>query len=161
MSEKEEPRPWLPEETPAKDAPPAAAPHEPDAAAGATPSAPKQDTWSAPAHPGAPESVLPDDAPLEDRVIAALRTVFDPEIPVNIYDLGLIYEVKTTDEGAVHVQMTLTSPACPVAGTLPGEVELRVKAVEGVSDATIELVWDPPWDPSKLSPEARLALGMP
>jgi FeS assembly SUF system protein len=96
----------------------------------------------------------------EGRVIEALRTVFDPEIPVNIYDLGLVYEVEVDLEGKAYVQMTLTSPACPVAGSLPGEVETRVRSVEGVTDATIDLVWDPPWTPAKLSEAARLQLGM-
>ena len=103
----------------------------------------------------------PSSSDVKERVIDALRTVFDPEIPVNIYELGLIYDVKV-DEAArsVNVEMTLTSPACPVAGTLPGEVETRVREVEGVDDCVVELVWDPPWGPEKLSEEARLQLGL-
>jgi FeS assembly SUF system protein len=97
---------------------------------------------------------------LKDRVIEALRSVFDPEIPVNIYELGLIYAVNVEDAGHVTVEMTLTSPACPVAGSLPGEVETRVKEVDGVADCDVELVWDPPWGPEKLSEEARLQLGL-
>lgn len=95
-----------------------------------------------------------------EGVIAALRDIFDPEIPVNIYDLGLIYGVDVDNEGGVVVTMTLTTPHCPVAESMPGEVELRVGAVPGVRDAEVNLVWDPPWDPAKMSDEARLELGM-
>lgn len=95
-----------------------------------------------------------------DGVIAALKDIFDPEIPVNIYDLGLIYGVEVDPEGAVVVTMTLTTPHCPVAESMPGEVELRVGAVPGVRDCEVNLVWDPPWDPAKMSDEARLELGM-
>ena len=97
---------------------------------------------------------------LYEAVIAALKDIFDPEIPVNIYDLGLIYGVDVSDDGAVVVAMTLTTPHCPVAESMPGEVELRVSAVPGVRDAEVNLVWDPPWDPAKMSDEARLELGM-
>ena len=97
---------------------------------------------------------------LYEGVIAALKDIFDPEIPVNIYDLGLIYGVDVSDNGAVVVSMTLTTPHCPVAESMPGEVELRVSAVPGVRDAEVNLVWDPPWDPAKMSDEARLELGM-
>ncbi|MFN7399595.1 MAG: SUF system Fe-S cluster assembly protein [Sandaracinobacter sp.] len=96
---------------------------------------------------------------LKDAVIAALRDIFDPEIPVNIYDLGLIYGVDI-DEGHVTVTMTLTTPHCPVAETMPGEVEMRVMAVPGVATADVNLVWDPPWNPASMSDEARLELGM-
>jgi FeS assembly SUF system protein len=95
-----------------------------------------------------------------EAVIAALRDIFDPEIPVNIYDLGLIYGVDVGDDGHVVVSMTLTTPHCPVAESMPAEVELRVSAVPGVRDAEVNLVWDPPWDPQKMSDEARLELGM-
>ena len=97
---------------------------------------------------------------LYEAVITALREIFDPEIPVNIYDLGLIYGVDVTGDGAVVVTMTLTTPHCPVAESMPGEVELRVSSVPGVRDAEVNLVWDPPWDPQKMSDEARLELGM-
>lgn len=97
---------------------------------------------------------------LYEGVIAALRDIFDPEIPVNIYDLGLIYGVDITTDGAVAVTMTLTTPHCPVAESMPGEVEMRVCAVPGVRDAEVNLVWDPPWDPQKMSDEAKLELGM-
>ena len=95
----------------------------------------------------------------EAQVIKVLRSVYDPEIPVSIYDLGMIYGIQI-DGDAVHVRMTLTTPACPVAGILPGQVETRVKALEGVSDATVELVWDPPWTPDKMSEAAKLQLNM-
>ena len=95
-----------------------------------------------------------------EGVIAALKDIFDPEIPVNIYDLGLIYGVDVADDGGVAVTMTLTTPHCPVAESMPGEVELRVGAVPGVRDCEVNLVWDPPWDPAKMSDEARLELGM-
>ena len=97
---------------------------------------------------------------LYEGVIAALRDIFDPEIPVNIYDLGLIYGVDVDSDGGVIVTMTLTTPHCPVAESMPAEVELRVGAVPGVRDAEVNLVWDPPWDPAKMSDEARLELGM-
>ncbi|MFM5884313.1 MAG: SUF system Fe-S cluster assembly protein [Novosphingobium sp.] len=97
---------------------------------------------------------------LYEAVIAALKDIFDPEIPVNIYDLGLIYGVDVDDAGGVIVTMTLTTPHCPVAESMPGEVELRVDAVPGVRDCEVNLVWDPPWDPAKMSDEARLELGM-
>ena len=99
--------------------------------------------------------------PLEKQVVEMCRTVFDPEIPVNIYDLGLIYEVVGNEEsGEVSIKMTLTSPACPVAGTLPGEVEAKAESVDGVESATAEVVWDPVWNPSMMSEAARLELGM-
>jgi FeS assembly SUF system protein len=97
---------------------------------------------------------------LYESVIDALKEIYDPEIPVNIYDLGLIYGVQITPDHHAKVQMTLTTPHCPVAESMPGEVELRVGAVPGIGDAEVELVWDPPWDPQKMSDEARLELGM-
>ena len=93
-------------------------------------------------------------------VIDALRSVYDPEIPVNIYELGLIYVCDVDPAGKVDVKMTLTAPGCPVAGTMPGMVEDAVSAVEGVSDVSVELVWEPAWDPSRMSEAARLELGM-
>src|SRR5512144_240032 len=101
----------------------------------------------------------PAEGTLRERVEDALRTVYDPEIPVNIYELGLIYDIDITGEGVVRVKMTLTAPSCPVAGVIPGEVEARLRAVEGVTDAEVELVWDPPWDASRMSEAARLELG--
>jgi len=97
---------------------------------------------------------------LYESVVDALKEIFDPEIPVNIYDLGLIYGVDVTPEADVVVTMTLTTPHCPVAESMPAEVELRVSSVPGVRDTEVNLVWDPPWDPAKMSDEARLELGM-
>jgi len=97
---------------------------------------------------------------LYEAVIEALKDIYDPEIPVNIYDLGLIYDVEITPENHAKVKMTLTTPHCPVAESMPGEVELRVGAVPGIGDAEVALVWDPPWDPGKMTDEARLELGM-
>jgi FeS assembly SUF system protein len=96
----------------------------------------------------------------DEQLITALRTVYDPEIPVNIYDLGLIYAMRIGSGGEVEIDMTLTAPACPVAGTLPGTVEDAVRQVPGVTSAKVELVWDPPWTQDRLSDEARLELGM-
>jgi len=97
---------------------------------------------------------------LYEAVIGSLKEIYDPEIPVNIYDLGLIYGVDITDDGHAVVTMTLTTPHCPVAESMPGEVELRVGSVPGVGSAEVNLVWDPPWDPQKMSDEAKLELGM-
>ena len=97
---------------------------------------------------------------LYESVVAALKDIYDPEIPVNIYDLGLIYAVEVTEDADVAITMTLTTPHCPVAESMPGEVELRVGAVPGVRDAEVNLVWDPPWGPHNMTDEARLELGM-
>jgi FeS assembly SUF system protein len=104
-------------------------------------------------------SVQPDKSELDQQVIAAMRTCFDPEIPVNIYDLGLIYEMNIDEANTVNIKMTLTSPMCPVAGSLPAEVKARVEAVPGVIMANIELVWDPPWNMGMMSEAAKLKLG--
>lgn len=101
-----------------------------------------------------------ETAGLKAAVIDALRTVYDPEIPVNIYDLGLVYQLKVSEAGQVDIAMTLTAPGCPVAQTFPGKVEGRVREVPGVSDAHVEIVWDPPWDQSRMSEQARLELGL-
>jgi FeS assembly SUF system protein len=111
----------------------------------------------------APLAVAPQvapDAPMEERIVAVLKTIYDPEIPVDIHDLGLIYDLKIDAAGAVAIQMTLTSPACPVAGALVGEVQKKVAATPGVTSATVELVWDPPWDKSRMSEAAALHLGL-
>lgn len=97
---------------------------------------------------------------LQDQIISALRTVYDPEIPVNIFDLGLIYLIKITNGKHIHIEMTLTAPACPVAGSMPGAVERAVKRVPGIETVDVELVWEPPWGPERMSDEARLELGM-
>ena len=97
---------------------------------------------------------------LQAAVVEVLKSVYDPEIPVDIYELGLIYDVDISEEGDATIAMTLTTPHCPVAESLPNEVELRVLSVPGIRDAVVNLVWDPPWDPSKMSDEARLELGM-
>lgn len=107
---------------------------------------------SAPAD-GAPEAI-------RGRVVDVLRTVYDPEIPVDIYELGLVYEVEVREGDLVYVRMTLTSPMCPVAESLPPEVEAKVRGVAGVRDVELELVWEPPWNPSMMSEAARLELGM-
>ena len=97
---------------------------------------------------------------IEAEVIEALRTIFDPEIPVNVYELGLIYLVEVSGEGAVAIRMTLTSPHCPAVQSMPAEIEAKVRSISGVSDVSIDLVWDPPWEQSKMSEAARLQLGM-
>ena len=97
---------------------------------------------------------------LDKEIVSRLKTVYDPEIPVDIYELGLIYKVDIDEDNNVNIKMTLTSPACPVAGSLPGEVKDRVASIEELNDVKVELVWDPPWSPEKMSDEARLELGM-
>jgi FeS assembly SUF system protein len=106
-----------------------------------------------------PAPVASGDEALQEAIVDALKEIYDPEIPVNIYDLGLIYNVEVVDANAV-ITMSLTTPHCPVAESMPGEVELRAQSVPGVMDAEVNLVWDPPWDASKMSDEARLELGM-
>ncbi|RAI58981.1 SUF system Fe-S cluster assembly protein [Roseicella frigidaeris] len=121
------------------------------------------DDTAAPTH-GAwtPDGETPPAAPGldEDAVIAMLKTVFDPEIPVDIFELGLIYAVEIADDGKVKIEMTLTTPSCPSAQELPSQVEEAVRMVPGVSDVDVEVVWDPPWDQSRMSEDARLALNM-
>ncbi len=101
-----------------------------------------------------------DKRATEKTIIEVLKTIFDPEIPVNIYDLGLIYEVKVKEDGSAWVEMTLTSPNCPVAESLPVEVEEKVVTVEGIDTAKVEIVFDPPWDKDMMSEEAKYELGM-
>jgi FeS assembly SUF system protein len=100
------------------------------------------------------------DPELQERVLGALKTVRDPEIPVNLVDLGLIYELIVRKDGTVYVEMTLTTPACPVAGALPGQVQQAVAAVAGVNDVRVKLVWTPPWTQDRMSEEAKLELGL-
>ena len=97
---------------------------------------------------------------VKEKVVAMLREVYDPEIPVNIYELGLVYEVHVDESRGVRIVMTLTSPMCPVAEILPVEIETRAREIEGVRDVQIDLIWDPPWDPGMMSEAARLELGM-
>jgi FeS assembly SUF system protein len=101
-----------------------------------------------------------DKKELENKIIEVIKTCYDPEIPVNIYEMGLIYNIQIDDRNLVQIKMTLTSPGCPVAGSLPGEVLEKVKSVEGVSNAKVEVVWEPPWTPDMMSEEAKLELGL-
>ncbi len=110
--------------------------------------------------PAAPAPDVAPDAPLAERVTAAIQTIYDPEIPVNVYELGLIYKLDVSDDGVVKIDMTLTSPNCPVAGSLVGEVQRKVAAVPGVASAAVNLVWEPPWDKSRMSEAAALFLGL-
>ena len=114
-------------------------------------------TWDSP-QAGAMTEI--EIATLTDAIVEALKTVFDPEIPVDIYELGLIYKVDINDDRDVMIEMTLTAPGCPVAGEMPGWVEDAVRKVEGIKSATARLVFDPPWDPSRMSDEAKLSLNM-
>jgi FeS assembly SUF system protein len=112
-----------------------------------------------PHEPERPSSTEKDEE-LFPVVLEALRTVRDPEIPVNLVDLGLIYELIVNKDGVVYVEMTLTAPSCPVAGELPGQVKEAIEAVEGVNDVRVKLVWSPPWDKDRMSEEAKLELGL-
>jgi FeS assembly SUF system protein len=127
------------------------------------PSFPPEPPAGAPAEAPAPAPAAdPGPVPVEelrDKVVEALTTCYDPEIPVNIYELGLVYDLDVTPEGAVAIRMTLTSPACPVAGSLPPEVEQKVRAVPGVRSARVEVVWEPPWTMERMSEAARVQLG--
>lgn len=105
-----------------------------------------------------PETYVPQSE-TETQIIAALRTVFDPEIPVNIYDLGLIYSIDISEDGDVKIRMTLTAPGCPVAGEMPGQVATAAETAQGVREANVELVWEPAWDKERMSEDAKLALG--
>ena len=116
---------------------------------------------SAPTPPAPKDESAAVPPPLEQQVIGVIKTIYDPEIPVNIYELGLIYELKADEAtGDVEVKMTLTSPACPVAGTLPGEVETKIRELDSVHEVSVELVWDPPWSKDLLSDAAKLTLGL-
>jgi FeS assembly SUF system protein len=107
-----------------------------------------------------PEQAMASVEAIKQSVVDVLKTVYDPEIPVDIYELGLVYDVNVEESGSVVVRMTLTSPMCPVAESLPPEVEEKVRGVAGVTDVKIDLVWEPPWTPSLMSEAARLELGM-
>ena len=128
---------------------------------------PKPATETAPDTTAAAEAAMPsapapsdDMARLSDEIVTALKTVYDPEIPADIYELGLIYKVDNDDDRAVKIDMTLTTPNCPAAADLPAQVENAVASVPGVRDARVTIVWDPPWDPSRMSDEARTVLNM-
>ena len=101
-----------------------------------------------------------DTEAIKEEIVKAFKTVYDPEIPVDIYELGLIYEIKVEEDGNTYVQMTLTAPNCPAAGILPGQVESSARSVEGVYDVKLDLVFDPPWTPERMSEAAKLELGM-
>ncbi len=103
---------------------------------------------------------IPQDASIRDKVIAALRNVYDPEIPLNLYDLGLIYDINIDPDNAVSINMTLTTPHCPVAESMPGQVECAIREINEVSKVDVRLVWDPPWDKERMSDEAKLTLGL-
>lgn len=105
------------------------------------------------------ESAHGGGASIQDKVVEALTTVYDPEIPVNIYELGLVYDVAVSEDNEVTITMTLTTPHCPVAGSLPGEVQDKVAAIDGVKKAHVNLVWEPPWTPERMSEAAKLELG--
>jgi FeS assembly SUF system protein len=137
---------------PLETLPPAAPPAE---ARPATPPQPESD----PSPPAEPLTAEQTEA-LREQIVGALCTCFDPEIPVNIYELGLIYDIDIQPTGAVHIRMTLTSPGCPVAGSLPPEVRAKVQGVPGVSSAQVDVVWDPPWKPERMSEAAKLQLGI-
>jgi FeS assembly SUF system protein len=114
---------------------------------------------SAPAASSQPTLNVSEVVALHDKIVDRLRTVYDPEIPVNIYDLGLIYQVKVEPTGGVYVKMTLTSPGCPAAGTLPGEVEDKIVVIPGVKNVKVDVVWEPTWDKNMMSEAAKLQLG--
>ena len=116
--------------------------------------------WNKSSLPAEPAEASVDTEALTEKVVAVLRTVYDPEIPVNIYDLGLIYDLKISEQGKVDIDMTLTAPGCPVAQSFPGTVENAVKQVEEVNEAHVELVWDPPWTHDRMTDEVKLQLGL-
>jgi len=126
------------------------------------PQPPSSSSETAAPPPSAPEAAAGpvDVGEIQDKIIAALRTCYDPEIPVNIYEMGLIYDLDVNPSGEVAVRMTLTSPACPVAGSLPPEVQAKIAAIPGVRSAKVDLVWNPPWTPERMSEAAKLELGM-
>ncbi|MCC6421103.1 MAG: DUF59 domain-containing protein [Gemmataceae bacterium] len=136
--------------------PSAAGPEPADTAASVPEAGPAAEAPQTPAVELTPDQI----EALEQEIIAVLYTCFDPEIPVNIYELGLIYDIDVQPTGAVGLRMTLTSPACPVAGSLPPEVEAKIKRVPGVASVKVDVVWDPPWDKDRMSEAARLQLGL-
>ncbi len=155
---------WKKEKSTADETPRQEQPASGSAAAGAASNeaaaGPALASASAPQVQAAPSGTAIDATMLEAKVVEVIRTCYDPEIPVNVYELGLIYEVNVKPSGDVYVKMTLTSPMCPVAGTLPPEIEAKVASVTGVKSAQVDVVWDPPWSPEKMSEAAKLQLGM-
>jgi FeS assembly SUF system protein len=137
-----------------KSAPPAA-----DAIAPANPPSPTPLDFGHAMHQSAPD-LSPAQRALEATIVEVLRTVYDPEIPVNIYELGLIYQIDIDPQNHVKVKMTLTAPGCPVAGSLPGDVQRKIESIPQVVDAEVELVWEPPWDKSRMSEAAMMDLGL-
>jgi len=135
---------------------------EGNAAAGAAPANQPDPALHVPSEKSSSSSLSSSSpSPIEQKVIdEALKKCFDPEIPVNIWELGLIYSVNVSPEGVALVKMTLTAPACPVAGSLPGEVEQKIKSIPGIADAKVELVWEPPWTAEMMSRVAKVMLGM-
>jgi FeS assembly SUF system protein len=121
---------------------------------------PGERPFAGPAHSKPNLHLDPAARALEEKIVEQLRSVYDPEIPVNIYELGLIYDIDVTADGKVGIRMTLTSPMCPVAGSLPPDVEARVRAVPGVTDAKVEVTWEPAWGPDMMTEAARLQLNM-
>jgi FeS assembly SUF system protein len=113
-----------------------------------------------PTNDAPPPEAAAEPVPLQDRIVDVIRTCYDPEIPVNIYELGLIYGIDVGEANAVTIRMTLTSPACPAAGSLPPEVERKVRGLAEVSDVKVQVVWDPPWTPDRMTEAARLQLGL-
>ena len=109
---------------------------------------------------GADAEEAREPTPLEEEILSVLKTVYDPEVPVDIYDLGLVYDYSVNCEGKVDVKMTLTSPACPVAGTLPVEVETKIREIDGITQCNVDVVWDPPWNPTMMTEAARLKLNL-
>ena len=109
---------------------------------------------------GADAEEAREPTPLEEEILSVLKTVYDPEGPVDIYDLGLVYDYSVNCEGKVDVKMTLTSPACPVAGTLPVEVETKIREIDGITQCNVDVVWDPPWNPAMMTEAARLKLNL-
>ena len=154
---------WKPA-TPAADSSAASEPTDQDPPPEVSPQVSEQQATE-PQTSSSAADIQPDTLPqtpdeIRQQVVEALRTVYDPEIPVSVYELGLIYGVSVDDTGTVDIQMTLTSPGCPVAGILPGQVESAARGVSGVRDARVKLVWDPPWGPDRMSEAAKLELGM-
>ena len=138
----------------------AGTPGAPAASDGGPDTLPAPRAFAGPAHGRPNLHTDPASRELEEKVVDQLRSCYDPEIPVNIFELGLIYDIDVRPDGRVGVRMTLTSPMCPVAGSLPGDVEARIRAIPGVNEAKVEITWEPPWGPEMMTEAARLQLNM-